>query len=119
MVREESGGKLESVLLSGAVCKIFKITTTVHRRIVVNGKEFQSVDDMPAEVRAAYKRALADASGRVTAAGAPIGSPLPAFRPPPSLDEDDRRGGLRRIATWVAIGLLLVLWLFWKSTLGH
>jgi hypothetical protein len=35
------------------------------------------------------------------------------------LDEDDRRGGLRRIATWVAIGLLLVLWLFWKSTLGH
>lgn len=118
LVREQSGGKLASLLESGAARKILKVTTTVHRRIVVNGKEFQSVDEMPAEVRAAYEQALAGAGGGATAAGAPAGSPPPALQPPPVVDEEDRPSRLGRIAFWVAL-LLVGLWIFRKYLLGH
>ncbi len=119
LVREQNGTKLDSLLKWGAARNILKITTTVQRRIVVNGKEFPSVDEMPAEVRAAYERGLAEAGGGARAAGAPAGSPLPAFKPPPLLDEDDRPGKWRRVATWVAIALLVTLWVFRKSILAH
>lgn len=119
VARAQSGSKFASLLLSGTARKIFKVTATVHQRIVVNGKEFHSPDEMPSEVRAAYERALAEAGGGAPAGGAPIGNPRPTFRPPPLLDEDDRRGGLRRIATWVAIAALLALWVLRKSILGH
>jgi hypothetical protein len=119
VVRERSGSKLDALLLSGLVRKIFNVTTTVQARIVVNGKEFHRADDMPAEVRAAYERSLAEAGGGTKPAGAPTGNPPPSFRPPPVLDEDQRRGGWRRRATWVAIAILLVLWVFRKSILGH
>jgi len=119
VARAQSGSKLDSLLLSDPIRKIFKVTATVHQRIVVNGKEFHSPDDMPSEVRAAYERALAEAGGGAPAGSAPIGKPRPAFRPPPLLEEDDRRGGLRRIVTWVVIAILLALWVFRKSILGH
>jgi hypothetical protein len=119
LLREQSGGKLNSLLMSDPVRKIFNVTTTVERRIVVNGKEFHRADDMPAAVRAAYERSLAEAGGGTKPAGAPTGNPPPSFRPPPVLDEDQRRGGWRRRATWVAIAILLVLWVFRKSILGH
>jgi hypothetical protein len=119
VARAQSGSKFDSLLLSGPMRKLFKVTATVHQRIVVNGKEFHSPDEMPSEVRAAYERALAEAGGGAPPGGAPIRHPQPTFRPPPLLDEDDRRGGLRRIATWVAIAALLALWVLRKSILGH
>lgn len=120
MVRVEAGvGKLDFLVRWSPVRNILNITTTVQRRIVVNGKEFKGVDEMPAEVRAAYERALAQAGGGVTPAGDQAHSPPKAFRPPPLLEDDDRRGVLRRIATWVVIALLIALWLFRKSIPGQ
>lgn len=118
IVRGQSGGgKLESLLESGPVRKLFKISTTVRRRIVVNGKEFTSVDEMPADARAAYERAVAEAAGKAAAERAE--SSPPAFRPPPLLEEDDRPSGLRRIITWVVLAVLVALWLFRKSIPGQ
>ncbi len=48
-----------------------KVNVTVKRRIVVNGKEYGSVDELPDDARAAYERALA----RGAAAGAGDASP--------------------------------------------
>jgi hypothetical protein len=118
LVREEIGWKLSSLLESGPLRKLFKISATVNRRIVLNGKEFKSVDEMPAAVRAAYERALAEAGGGGKAAGGGTQSPQAAFRPPPVL-EPDRASGLRRIIPWVVIALLVALWLFRKSIPGQ
>src|SRR5260370_36690889 len=90
VVRERSGSKLDALLLSGLVRKIFNVTTTVQARIVVNGKEFHRADDMPAEVRAAYERSLAEAAGGTRAAGAPSRRPPPTIRPPPLLSQSPR-----------------------------
>jgi hypothetical protein len=120
LVRAQTGGgKLDWLLESGTVKKLFKITTTVHRRIVVNGKEFDSVDEMPTEVRAAHERALAQAGGAATPTDQRASSPPPTFRPPPVLEEDDRASGLRRIFGWVVLALLVALWLFRKSITGQ
>ena len=118
IVRDQSGGsKLASLLESGPVRQLFKISTTVHRRILVNGKEFTSVDEMPADVRGAYERAVAEAGAKAAADRAE--SSLPAFRPPPLLEEDDRPSGLQRIVTWVVLAVLVALWLFRKSIPGQ
>src|SRR5260370_5939026 len=109
VVRERSGSKLDALLLSGLVRKIFNVTTTVQARIVVNGKEFHRADDMPAEVRAAYERSLAAVAGGTRPAGAPTGNPPPSFRPPPVLDEDQRRGGWPRQTPPGAVALPLLL----------
>jgi len=118
LVREEIGWKLSSLLESGPLRKLFKISATVNRRIVLNGKEFKSVDEMPAAVRAAYERALAEAGGGGEAMGGRTQSPQASFRPPPVL-EQDRARGLRRIVPWVVIALLVALWLFRKSITGQ
>ena len=121
IVRGQPGGRgmLAALLLSGPVRKLLKITTPVQPRIVVNGKEFTSVDEMPADVRASYERAVAEVGGGSKAAADRVESPPTAFRPPPLLAEDDRRGRLRRIVTWVAIALLVAFWLFRKSIPGQ
>jgi TRAP-type mannitol/chloroaromatic compound transport system substrate-binding protein len=39
---------------------------TVTRKIVVNGKEYRSVDELPPDVRALYDQAMASADKKVT-----------------------------------------------------
>jgi len=92
-----------------------KLNVTVHRKFRVGGKEYESVDAMPADVRAAYDQALAaNPSLRDTSTSFPKPSISPGAMPPlpPAIDADDsRRGRLLRVALWVAVGLVVLVWL--------
>ena len=116
LVRGEDRVKVESLVEAGSQSKVIKVTTNVRTRIVVNGKEYHSVDEMPAQVRAAYERALAQAEGGTSSGGEPAAlSPrTPAFPP----TEEDTSGSiastLRRIGPWVLIAVLVALWLLRK-----
>lgn len=100
----EDRAKLESALGGGAG---IRINTTVRRRIRVNGKDYDSVDALPAEVRAAYERATAGRTGAGPALDAAAATPVP----PPAIDAGDARGGLVRTVLLVAAGLAVVAWL--------
>jgi hypothetical protein len=91
------------------------------REIVVNGKKYGSLEEMPVEVRRTYEEAVA----RMTpgAAGGPQSVPPPApprpprpsrpslQRPPIVADDQPRQGAWLRILLWMAIGALVALWL--------
>jgi len=116
LVRGEDRAKLESLVEPGSQSKVIKVTTNVRTRIVVNGKEYHSVDEMPAQVRAAYERALAQAEGGTSSGGEPaaLSRRTPAIPP----TEEDTSGSiantLRRIGPWVLIAVLVALWLLRK-----
>ena len=100
----EDREKLEAAMESGAG---IKINTTVRHKIRVNGKDYDAVEAMPANVREAYERAVAgnEAAGVVAAATSAMPSP------PPAIDADDsRRGRLLRMALLVAVGLAALVW---------
>jgi len=135
----EDRGKVEAALGHGVG---LKLNVTVHRKFRVGGKEYENVDAMPADVRAAYERALAPegavfnggdvlravrkatGSNREATAANPslqdtsTSFPKPSISPgamptmPPPIDADDsRRGTLVRIAIWVVVGLVVLVWL--------
>ena len=109
-------GEVESLVEPGSQSKVIKVTTNVRTRIVVNGKEYHSVDEMPAQVRAAYERALAQAEGGTSSGGEPaaLSRRTPAIPP----TEEDTSGSiantLRRIGPWFLIAVLVALWLLRK-----
>jgi hypothetical protein len=82
---------------------------------VFNGQEYESVDAMPADVRAAFEGALAaNPALRDTSTSFPKPSLSPGAMPvvPPAIDADDsRRGTLVRVAIWAAVGLIVLVWL--------
>jgi hypothetical protein len=92
-----------------------KLNVTVHREFRIGGKEYESVAAMPADVRAAYERALAaNPSLQDTSTSFPKPSISPGAMPtvPPPIDADDaRRGTLVRIALWVVVALVALVWL--------
>lgn len=91
------------------------------REIVVNGKHYGSVDEMPADVRRVYEQALAR-MGSAAAEPAPLPPAHPPapprssrpVRPPPILEDQSGRGGwmggLLKILFWMALGALVALW---------
>jgi hypothetical protein len=86
-----------------------RVQATIRRRIVVNGKEYASADELPPELRQRFEQAVAaHASHR---AGPRASRTVPS--PPPAVVPDDqaRRSPLVRIAWWVALGVVLALWL--------
>ena len=92
-----------------------KLNVTVHTKFRVNGKDYDSVEAMPADVRAAYERALQQRPGmQDTATSIPKPALTPSGMPvvPPAIDAaDSRRASLVRIAVWVVIGLVVLVWL--------
>ncbi len=89
-----------------------KLNLSVHRKFKVNGKEYDSIDAMPPEARAAYEKALqATPSLRDTATSLPkASSGVPVV--PPAIDAaDDRRSAIVRVLVWVAIGAVVLVWL--------
>ena len=102
----EDRAKLESALGGGAG---IRINTTVRRRIRVNGKDYDSVDAMPAGVRAVYERAMGNKVGEAIVVNTAPSASLPAR--PPAIDAGDSRPGLVRIALFVAAGLAVLVWL--------
>ena len=107
----EERNKVEAALDHGAA---LKLNVTVHRKFRVGGREYESLDAMPADARAAYERALeANPALRDTSTSFPRpGSPGAMPVVPPAIDaEDSRRGALVRVAIWVAVGLIVLVWL--------
>ena len=79
-----------------------------YREIVVNGKKYGNVGDMPPDVRRLYEQAL----GQAGAGPSPARPSAAALRPPPVVEEDQRSsGGLLRILLWMALGAAIALWL--------
>jgi hypothetical protein len=102
--------KLEAALGAGALAGPgIKINTTVRTRIRVNGKDYDSVDAMPADVRVVYERALGKKTGEAIVVNTAPSAAMPV--PPPAIDAGDSRPGLVRIALLVAAGLAVLLWL--------
>jgi hypothetical protein len=103
---DDDRAKLESAMGSGAG---LKINTTVRRRIRVNGKDYDSVDAMPSDVRAMYERAMAGKPGEATVVNTAPSGLLPGR--PPAIDAADSRAGLARVLLVVAAGLAVLIWL--------
>jgi hypothetical protein len=105
--------KVDSALGHGAR---FKLNVTVHRKFRIGGKEYESVDAMPADVRAAYERAMAanpSLADTESHEAMPRSASMPA--PPPAIDAGDSgRGAVLRVAVWVAVGLAVLIWLLLK-----
>jgi hypothetical protein len=101
----EDRAKLEAAMGGGAG---IRINTTVRRTFRVNGKDYDSVEAMPAGIREAYERAMAgkESTGADQSALAAMPSP------PPATDaDDDRRGGVVRVMLLVAAGVAVLVWL--------
>jgi len=103
----EGGGGLVSLLEHGAGTSI----KATFREIVVNGKKYGSVDEMPPEIRRTYEEAMAG----LDPGGATRGMPT---APSPIIVDDDAGGGggggggkLLRIGLWIAIAVLVAVWL--------
>jgi hypothetical protein len=90
-----------------------KLNVTVHRKFRINGKEYDSVEAMPADVRARFERLLAENPALADTTTSPVATRSGAVpSPPPASDADDsRRGTLIRIAAWVVAVLAVIVWL--------
>lgn len=91
------------------------------REIVVNGKRYGGVEEMPADVRRVYEQAVAragsspaePAAAQLARALAPPRPSRPVPRPPVVEDQDGQGGwvgGLLKILFWMALGAVIALW---------
>jgi hypothetical protein len=130
-VRKDYEAVLESLQATGGDEVLSLLRSGEHtnikasfREIVVNGKSYGSVDEMPADVRRTYEEAVARmGGGGGGGGGGEIGSrpPRPS-RPlsqPPIPDEHagkkERRGGswlgaIVRALFWMAVGAAITVW---------
>jgi hypothetical protein len=93
-----------------------RVQTQVRRRILVDGKEYGSVDEIPAAIRQRYQAVVRGELGAAARPGNPATSPPLGIRPPPTLPDDQaRRSPLVRVAWWLAIGILLAWFLVRRS----
>lgn len=89
-----------------------RVQATIRRKIVVNGKEYASVDELPPELRQRVEQTVATLVPGGGTVPAPTVPPRPVSAlPPVVLDDQARRTPLVRIAWWLAIGVLVALWL--------
>jgi hypothetical protein len=118
-LRNTGGDEVLSLLNSGEHTSI----KASFREIVVNGKSYGSVDEMPAEVRKTYEEAVT----RLGASG-DIGSRLarpstPVSRPPLAIEHRSRgRGWGARILGaifWMAIGAAIAVWAMRRGYLSR
>lgn len=110
-LKNTGGEDVLSVLKSPGHATI-KTTTTV-RQIVVNGKSYGSVEEMPAETRRIYEEAMARmAAGTSAEATRPPRPSQRTLRPPVVVEEDrpSRVGGVLRTLFWMGLGALIALW---------
>jgi hypothetical protein len=103
--------KVESALGHGTRVKV---NVAVHRKYRINGKEYDSVEAMPADVRAAFERTLAANPSLADTTATRVATPSSVAIPssPPAIDPgDSARGARLRIAVWVVAGLIVLFWL--------
>lgn len=103
-------GKLEAAEQGAHVQ--FKVN--VRRTFKVGGKEYDSLEAMPPDVRATLEQAVQANPGlRDTASSIPTLQRSDAGPVvPPAIDADDgRRGTLVRVALWLGVGMVVLVWL--------
>jgi hypothetical protein len=89
-----------------------KTKVTVKTKIVVNGKEYNSLAELPAALRAAYEKAMAPgAEARQTSRLPEPGAPSPVL--PQDLGAAIEPGGSQRIRTGLLIAAALLALLYW------
>lgn len=131
-VRRDYEAVLESLQATGGEEVLSLLNSGEHtnikaslREIVVNGKSYGSVEEMPAEVRRTYEEAVARMGGGGGGLGegsAGASRPSRASRPvsqPPLLEDrgsrEERRGGswvgaILRALFWMAVGAAIAVW---------
>src|SRR5437867_7089876 len=107
LLSESDRSELETQVQGGVGRRIVNVKANVRTRIVVNGKEYGSVAELPPGVRSAYERALAGkGGGGGGGGGAPAGGPdlgsLGRVIQPAPIGEDRASGTLWRIGMWIA-----------------
>ena len=117
-LKNTGGDEVLSLLRSGEHTNI-KATL---REIVVNGKSYGSVDEMPADVRRTYE----DAVGRMGGAGGAVSDAVarpsrpsrPVLQPSPAFEDRGGRersgvswvGAIVRALFWMAVGAAIAVW---------
>ncbi len=107
-LKNTGGDEVLSLLRSGEHTNI-KATL---REIVVNGKSYGSVDEMPADVRRTYEEAVGRMGGAVGRPSRPVPQPSPAFE---DRGGRERSGGswvgaIVRALFWMAVGAAIAVW---------
>ena len=110
----EERGKLEAAEHGAHV----KLNVNVKRTYKIGGKEYDSLDAMPADVRAQFEQAVASNPAlRDTASSMPTLRPSADLGPavPPAIDADDGKRAARfRILFWVVVAAAVLIWLLAK-----
>ena len=113
-LKKTGGDEVLSALqrVSSGTGGLSETIVTTHREIVVNGKKYGSVGEMPPDVRHRYEKALAKA-GAGAGLNRPSSGALRPPPPPPVLEEGQTRqgGGVLRILIWMALGAAIAWWL--------
>lgn len=120
-VRKDYEALLESLKNTGGedVLSVLKspghatVKTTTVRQIVVNGRRYGSVEEMPADARRIYEETMARmAAGPGAEATRPPRPSQRTLRPPPVVEEDrpSRASGVLRTLFWMGLGALIALW---------
>jgi len=104
----EDRGKLEAAEHGANVQ--FKVN--VRRKYKIDGKEYDSLEAMPPDVRARFEAVAASPGLRDTASSIPTLKPSDAPVVPPAIDADDaRRGTIFRVLFWIVVGAAILIWL--------
>jgi hypothetical protein len=116
------GDEVLSLLRSGEHANI----KATFREIVVNGKSYGSVEEMPADVRKTYEEAVArmgtDAGGTLVVPPRPTRPSRPALQPPLAIEDRPRRGWGGRIfgaIFWMAVGAAIAVWAMRRGYLAR
>ncbi len=104
-LKNTGGDEVLSLLRSGEHTNI-KATL---REIVVNGKSYGSVDEMPADVRRTYEEAVGRMGGTGGAGGASRPS-RPVLQPGPERSRVSWVGAIVRALFWMAVGAAIAVW---------
>jgi hypothetical protein len=124
-VRRDYEAVLESLQATGGEEVLSLLKSGEHanikaslREIVVNGKSYGSVDEMPADVRRTYEEAVARMEGGGAVGSRPSRPSRPLSPPhilPESADREEKRGGswfgaILRALFWMAVGAAIAVW---------
>jgi hypothetical protein len=104
-LKNTGGDEVLSLLRSGEHTNI-KATL---REIVVNGKSYGSVDEMPADVRRTYEEAVGRMGGLGGAGGASRPS-RPVLQPGQERSRVSWVGAIVRALFWMAVGAAIAVW---------
>jgi hypothetical protein len=112
-LKKTGGDEVLSALqrVSSGTGGLSETIVTTHREIVVNGKKYGSLGEMPPDVRRLYEKALGQAGAGLNR---PSSGALRAPPPSPLIEDDQTRqggGGVLRILMWMALGAAIAWWL--------